>query len=158
MEEAMVNEEKVKVMTQLAIYEQREGKQEIKISKYYKHDYMKYHGLNSVIASTFGFLLILLCVVVVKIDYIMEHINDLPYKKIFVTILAAYAIFVFLYYVITLIVAGRKYEKIREHLIAYNRNLKDLQKIYKEEENASTETITILEEKEVKKDDATIDF
>ena len=141
----MVNEEKVKVMTQLAIYEQRESKQEIKISKYYKHDYMKYHGLNSVIASTFGFLL-------------MEHINDLPYKKIFVTILAAYAIFVFLYYVITLIVAGRKYEKIREHLIAYNRNLKDLQKIYKEEENASTETITILEEKEVKKDDATIDF
>ena len=88
----------------------------------------------------------------------MEHINDLPYKKILVTTLAAYAVFVFLYYVITLIVTGRKYEKIREHLIAYNRNLKDLQKIYKEEENASTETITILEEKEVKKDDATIDF
>ena len=106
----MVNEEKVKVMTQLAIYEQRESKQEIKISKYYKHDYMKYHGLNSVIASTFGFLLILLCVVVVKIDYIMEHINDLPYKKILVTTLAAYAVFVFLYYVITLIVTGRKYD------------------------------------------------
>ena len=73
----MVNEEKVKVMTQLAIYEQRESKQEIKISKYYKHDYMKYHGLNSVIASTFGFLLILLCVVVVLLIFTLLLVREL---------------------------------------------------------------------------------
>ena len=35
----MLNEERVKLMVQLASYEQKEGKEDFKVSSYYKKDY-----------------------------------------------------------------------------------------------------------------------
>lgn len=36
----MINEEKVKIMTKLAMYEQGEGKKYLPISKFYRSDYI----------------------------------------------------------------------------------------------------------------------
>ena len=39
----MLNEERVKLMVQLASYEQKEGKEDFKVSSYYKKDYVSFH-------------------------------------------------------------------------------------------------------------------
>ena len=40
----MLNEERVKLMVQLASYEQKEGKEDFKVSSYYKKDYVSFQN------------------------------------------------------------------------------------------------------------------
>ena len=43
----MLNREKVILMTKLAVYEQKEGRKEIPLSKYFKSDYIGLHLIGS---------------------------------------------------------------------------------------------------------------
>ena len=36
----MINEEKVVLMTRASIYEEKKGKEQLKISRYFRHDYI----------------------------------------------------------------------------------------------------------------------
>ena len=47
----MINNEKVKLMTKLAIYEKK-NEEDIKLSKYYKVDYVKHNILKTLITVT----------------------------------------------------------------------------------------------------------
>ena len=51
----MLNEERVKLMVQLASYEQKEGKEDFKVSSYYKKDYVSFHRLATMIWTTIGY-------------------------------------------------------------------------------------------------------
>ena len=55
----MVNEERVKLMTRLAIYETTKGKKQLNISKYYKHDYVRFHMMKSAVTATLAYFMIL---------------------------------------------------------------------------------------------------
>ena len=48
----MINEEKVILMTRLASYEKREGKNNMAIGKYFRGDFVSLHLLKAVIAAT----------------------------------------------------------------------------------------------------------
>jgi len=56
----MVNENKVKIMTKMAMYEHNEGTEDIAVSTYYKKDYMSLKVLISLIWVTFGYIVALL--------------------------------------------------------------------------------------------------
>ena len=43
----MVNEEKVRLMTRLAMYEQSTGKEDLEKGRYFKSDYVKYNCLKN---------------------------------------------------------------------------------------------------------------
>ncbi len=47
----LVNEQKVRMMTKLAIYESGKGKQDLKLAKYYKSDYIKYNVLKTIVST-----------------------------------------------------------------------------------------------------------
>ncbi|MDF2593610.1 MAG: hypothetical protein K0S75_3076, partial [Clostridia bacterium] len=42
----MLNTNKVRLMTKLALYETKEGKEDIRLSKYYKTDYVRYQVIK----------------------------------------------------------------------------------------------------------------
>lgn len=48
----LLNENKIKMMTKMAIYEKNEGKSMLKTSKYFKGDYIAFGVLKTVIATT----------------------------------------------------------------------------------------------------------
>ena len=51
----MLDEKKVKLMTRLAFYEQTQGKEDFKVSAYYRKDYASMHGICSFLWVTFGY-------------------------------------------------------------------------------------------------------
>ena len=53
-EVVMLNNRKVRLMTRLAIYEQTEGKEDVRISKYFRTDYVRLNVLKSIVAVTVG--------------------------------------------------------------------------------------------------------
>ena len=57
----MLNEEKVRYMTGLAIFEKNEGRKIFPINRYFKKDYVGGQMFRSFFGYTFCYLLMLLC-------------------------------------------------------------------------------------------------
>jgi hypothetical protein len=51
----MLDYKKIRLMTKLAVYEKKDGKEDIHLSKYYKTDYVRYQVLKAIITSTIGY-------------------------------------------------------------------------------------------------------
>lgn len=67
----MLNKEKVRLMTKLARYEQKEEKRYLKISKYYRSDYIGIALLKNFFASTIAYILILILVFLYRMEAFM---------------------------------------------------------------------------------------
>ena len=82
----MISEQRVKLMTRLAAYEQKEGKKNEEIGSYFRGDYISFQILKSVIGATMAFILIVALFVfydselflsdIYKID-ILEYVKKL---------------------------------------------------------------------------------
>ena len=58
----MINEEKVKIMNRLAMYEKRGGKKYLPVSRYYRSDYIGLALIKNFFLVTIGYALVLAAV------------------------------------------------------------------------------------------------
>ena len=129
----MLNNRKIRIMTKLATYEESEGKEDIKLSKYYKTDYVRLNILKTIMSTTFGYLLLLIMLAVYKSEYLIENAVSLDYKSLLTTVLGYYLIILTVMIVGALIGYSIKYDKSRKQLSQYFHMLKKLRMIYREE-------------------------
>ena len=120
-------------MTKLALYETKEGKEDIRLSKYYKTDYVRYQVMKSIISATIGYALILLLIFIYKSESIIRDAVTLNYKIIGTYILGIYIIIIAIYGLGALAGYSIKYDLSRKKLSRYYKLLKRLNKIYNEE-------------------------
>lgn len=123
----MVREEKVKLMTKIAIYEKHQGKTEIPMHEYYKGDYVRIHTLKAVVFATAAFAIILALLAVYKLDYILENVIKIDYRRTAIIIGLAYAVWILVYWLSARILYAKRYENSRSNIIIYNHHLKKLQ-------------------------------
>ena len=129
----MLNNKKIRLMTKLAVYENKEGKEDIRLSKYYKTDYVRYQVLKSIISVTIGYVLILVLIFIYKSEYIIRYAVTLDYKTIGTYILGIYVMLVAMYGLGSIAGYSIKYDASRKKLSRYFKLLKRLNKIYKDE-------------------------
>ena len=130
----MINNRKARLMTKLAIYEKREGKEDIRLSKYYKTDYVRYEMLKSVVAVTFGYLIILAMVVLYKSEYLIREAVNLNYYGIAKQVIGIYILILTVYIAASILGYSIYYSMSRKRLAKYFRMLRRLRTIYKEED------------------------
>lgn len=133
----MINEEKVALMTKLAVYEEKEGKKNIPLGKYYKEDYVSLHMLNTVIIATFSYVLILAVIIFAHLEEMMAELANMDYVKAGKDLLIGYIAIIAVYVVISYIVYSIKFKRVRRSLNEYNGNLKKLYNMYTEAEQDS---------------------
>ena len=73
----MINEEKVILMTHASLYENGEGKKQMKIADYYRHDYISVRLLLGWFWGTVGFVAMLALWVFCKMEYLMENLHSM---------------------------------------------------------------------------------
>lgn len=129
----MLNNRKIRLMTKLAVYEAKEGKEDIHLSKYYKTDYVRYQVLKSIISATVGYLLILMLVFLYRMEYLIKNAVTLDYKSLGMIILGIYIIIITIYGFGSIVGYSRKYDASRKKLARYFKLLKKLEKLYKED-------------------------
>ncbi|MFT4144011.1 MAG: hypothetical protein QM644_06095 [Mobilitalea sp.] len=129
----MLNNNKIRLMTKLALYESKEGKEDISLSKYYKTDYVRYQIIKSIISVTVGYALILLLIFLYKSEYIIQKAVVLDYKQIGTYILGFYIMIIAVYGLASSVGYSLKYDASRKKLGRYFKLLKRLNKIYNEE-------------------------
>lgn len=131
----MLNNKKIRNMMRLAMYEQKIGKTDIKLSKYYKSDYVRYNVLKTVVSVTVAYLLILFMIAVYYLEYIIAEAVNLDYKVIGVKALVIYILILTTYITGSIVGYSVKYEKSRGRLARYYKRLRGLSKQYHEKNN-----------------------
>lgn len=139
----MVNEERVYLMTQLALEETVHHKEEIKECGYYKSEYIRSHVLGVVYNVTVSFFLLLVLVVLYHVDYIFLNVVGLDYMGIGVTILGIYLGLVIISVIFSYFYYSQKYVSNRVVLRRYYDTLKKLNDLYSHgREEAEDDTVT----------------
>lgn len=129
----MLNREKVILMTKLAVYEQKEGRKEIPLSKYFKSDYIGLHLIGSFFAITIAYALVVGLVIAYKSEELMKKLTSLNFFKMGREILIGYVIFLAVNMLIAYLAYLVKFVSIRKNLKDYNGKLKQLRRMYEQE-------------------------
>ena len=130
----MVNMRKVRLMTKLAIYEKKEGKEDIRLGNFFRRDYVRLKNLQNIVIVTIGYLLILGMIGTYRMEYLIKEAVNLDYVGIGKLILGVYVIIITIYVMIALVGYGLYYDYSRKKLSKYFRMLRLLRSMYQEEQ------------------------
>ncbi len=126
----MLNEDKIKLMTELALYEQKEKKALDETRRYFKSDYVARHLLQSFFGFTLSYLLVLLLVVLYNIQKILEIIVIFDFVPLFRNVLLFYFVGLIIFELITVKVYSGRYHRMKEKSEEYVLRLTRLSKRY----------------------------
>lgn len=143
----MVNEKKVRLMTQLALDEKRFYKDELDESGYFRSDYIRSNTLKVLLGYSISYLLIMGLVVMYYVDYLFTNVVQMDMQSmvwlagcIYVGLLLIITLFCVLFYM-------TKYTNNRKRLRKYMMEIDKLQKFYRDSKDNK-------ETKEIKEGDA----
>lgn len=138
----MVNEEKVRLMTQLALDEKRFYKDELDESGYFRSDYIRSNTLKVLLGYSISYLLIMGLVAMYYVDYLFTNAVQMDMQSM---VWLAGSIYVGLLLIITLFCVlfyTTKYTNNRKRLHKYMMEIDKLQKFYRDsKENKETKEI-----------------
>jgi len=126
----MLDKQKVKLMTELAFYEQNQGKEDFKINEYYRNDYASFHTLCSIIWITIGYACVIALLSIVFLDFILAHVSKAMLITAGIMIVAVYIVLVVVYALVSSRVYKRRHREARQRMKIYNHNLTRLLKMY----------------------------
>jgi len=129
----MLNNHKIRLMTKLAIYEMKDGKEDIRLGKYYRVDYVRYQLLKTIVAVTCGYLILVLLTILYNMEYLIAEAVKLDYASIGRNILGIYLVLLLAFSGMAALGYTIKYNRSRKKLAKYYRMLKRLRIIYREE-------------------------
>lgn len=139
----MVNEEKLRIMTQIALDETKRYKEEINEGGYYKSDYVRSHVISVVWSFTISYLLVLFLIALYHADYIFVNVVRLEYDKIGFTVLGVYVVLVVMSIAFSYYHFNRKYRKNQQARKAYYADLQKLDDFYSQmKEETGDDTVT----------------
>lgn len=126
----MLNERKIRLMTQLAIYEKKDGKEDLKLARYYKGDYARFQAWKTAVAITIGYILLLAVAAIYKLEYLIDNAFVIDYPALGKKILGIYIVILAVYFISALLCYSLKYASSRKRLARYFRMLRKLNHIY----------------------------
>ena len=136
-EQIMINEEKVKIMTKIAMYEQGKGRKYLPVSKYYRSDYIGLALIKNFFLVTIGYIMAVAAVAVYFGEYLMENLHKMNRVSMGVYIIVGYVAALVGYSILTYIQYSVKYYKAKKSVKEYYIQLTELSKIYTREEKRS---------------------
>ena len=134
----MINEEKIKIMTKLAMYEQGKGRKDLPVSRYYRSDYIGLALIKNFFLVTIGYCLIVAAVAVYFGEYLLENIHKMNLVMVGVYIVIGYLVVLVVYSILTYVQYSVQYYRAKKSVREYYGQLTELNKIYAREEKKSS--------------------
>lgn len=126
----MLDEKKICLMTKLARFESRTGKESLRIIRHHRGDYIGMVLLRNFFETTLGYLLVWGVIIAYNMDYLLDNLHKVKIFVVVVEFIVGYLIFLILYSVITWIKRRRQYEQAREEVEQYYNGLEELSRRY----------------------------
>ena len=106
----MLNNQKIKKMHKLALYESGAGREHLAVSNYYRSDYIGLALIKNFFLTTIGYGILLMIYMGYKSEYLMENVNKMN------------------------IYSSVKYARAQEGIQGYYKGLTQMKKFYDREE------------------------
>ena len=126
----MLNENKVKMMTKMAIYEKNEGRRMLKTARYFKSDYIAFGILKTLITTSIAYIIMLIMYVLYNMESIIKDINKIDYTEVGTNLIIGYVAMIAVFSAIALVVYGKQYDNSRNGLKRYFSRLNKLERFY----------------------------
>ena len=126
----MLSQERIKLMTKMAAYEENEGKKYMSIGSYFRSDYMGMQVIRSVISGTLAFFLLAGLYVYYHFETMMQDSYKMDLLRLGRRVLFYYIVFIAAYSVITYVIYSFRYSRAKRSLKHYYYHLKQLAAIY----------------------------
>lgn len=126
----MINEEKVVLMTHLAVYEKGEGKRTMPIGKYFRGDYISLHLLRTALSGTCAFIIGLGVYLLYFYEELMMNLYSIDFAALAKNVITYYIVFLVIYGLLTYIVFTIRFIKAKKSIKRYYQNLKKLNSMY----------------------------
>ena len=131
----MIDQERVREMTKLAAYEQREGKKYRQVIRYYRSDFAARHLLRAFLCGTVVYGIFLLMWGVYHLEELMEQLDSMDLIAFGTAVLVRYLFFLAAYLIAVDVYANVFYAAGKKSMKRHYRRLKHLGKLYDEQEN-----------------------
>lgn len=126
----MFNENKVKMMTKMAIYEKNEGRRMLKTARYFKSDYIAFGILKTLITTSIAYIIMLIMYVLYNMESIIKDINKIDYTEVGTNLIIGYVAMIAVFSAIAFVVYGKQYDNSRNGLKRYFSRLNKLERFY----------------------------
>lgn len=123
----MLSEEKIKLMTKLAVYEKHTGKKTMKLTKFFQMDYVGWNMLKTGVAITIGYCMLAAAYVVYHLEQFVEEIYTMDYMALVKEFASKYVILLIGYMAVTFLFYNVKYSRGMKSLKRYQNNLKKVE-------------------------------
>ncbi|MCM1283712.1 MAG: hypothetical protein NC180_09825 [Muribaculaceae bacterium] len=130
----MIDEERVKELYHMAVYDVHKDRTDRQMGQYYMWDYVSKELLKSFITGTMAYALLVLLWVMSDIEGVTLLVNNLELLDLGVRLLMLYAGFMALYLLATLLVYYMRYRHGRRRLKNYEGHMTRARKLYKRED------------------------
>lgn len=132
----MLNEERIRLMTKMASYEEGKGKEYMPIKQYYRKDYVSLGMIKTFIASSIAFGILFFCWALFEMEHITQLLAEKDLVEFGMFILAIYAVFVIFYEVIALVVYNWRYSKATASMKEYHSVMRKVERLHEKEERS----------------------
>lgn len=130
----MLNEKRVKHMVKLASYEEKGGTEDIKISSYFKKDYVSFNVIVTLLWLTLGYLSLVALVCFATMKELVENMSFTNMMLLIVIIAALYVFLMLVYGVCAVRYYKKKHQKAQQGVKRYIKDLEYLEKMYESED------------------------
>lgn len=129
----MISKERVRHMTKLAAFEEREGKKYYKMTQYFRRDYVGLELMKSFLTGTIAFIILFGVWALCGMEALMEDVNDMDLVTFGTEILIEYLVFITIYLLVTYVVYNMRYTKGRKGIKLFYNRLKKVSRLYESE-------------------------
>lgn len=129
----MLNEERIRMMFQIARYEQGAGSRDLKICKYTEKDYTAFSMIKNFFFATMTYLLLLGLMVLGNLSYWLNLLSENNLLLLLLGALIGYLVVLAFYSVLTYTIARLQYRRAARRVKLYYSMLKKLEQLYRDE-------------------------
>ena len=126
----MLNIDKIKLMTNLAIYEGQDAQNNRIVNTFFKNDYISYNMIKAFINLTVSFLIFVVMYFIYNVEDIVEEIQNLDFINMGIMLAVIYLITLSLYLTISYLLYDKRYNTAKKNFKSYQLGLKRLNRTY----------------------------
>ena len=130
----MLDEEKIRLMARVTMYEKNEEFGSLVLARYYREDYVRLGCIRTVLVATVTYWLIVITYVIYRFEELLRDVNNMDYFSVVGKLMLGYVGFCAIMYIFAFLIYHIRYQSAKKGLIEYNRNLKRLIKMADDEE------------------------
>ena len=125
----MLDKNRIRLMTKMARYDQKQAEEDLKISSYFKKDYASLNSLVTAIWVTIGYILIVAAYILFNVEKLFEGLTLERLVIMVLVVIGLYIVLVSVYFICANSFYKKRHDKAKRRVKKYYRNLSRLGKM-----------------------------